>query len=103
MDTFYKDHNIPAYLCELLSLMGVVSLRDLLEIDEDFVDDIETQVRAGNFASQVDFSSRQNRMKYFGIDLPSTDTFRLRPLDRKKLLNMSELARSALNRKEDQT
>lgn len=64
MEKFYEENNIPSYLGELLRLMGVVSLADLLEIDGDFIDDIEKQVRDGNFNSQVDFESTQNKLKY---------------------------------------
>lgn len=103
METFLQQHDFPSHLVELLKLMGVCSIRDLLEVDPDFIADIEVQVRAGNFDSQVDFKtpgkqSLENRLKYFGINLICTETFQLRVLDRKKLLGVSKLAQEEIDK-----
>lgn len=72
MERFLDDQNIPKYNQLLLGLAGVKSLSDLEEISEEFLDDIQKQVRVDGFQSEVDFSSlsaRPNRLKYFGVDL----------------------------------
>lgn len=43
----------------LLKLAGVVSITDLVEVDEDFIDEVEKQVRQGDFSNQADFSLRE--------------------------------------------
>lgn len=55
MEKFLDSQRIPRHLQELLKLVGVVSLTDLQEINEEFVATIERQVRQGGFNSEVDF------------------------------------------------
>lgn len=81
MDKFLLQNNIPKYLEELLSLAGVFIIADLVEIDEDFLKGIEEDVRQQRYNDQVDFSSKQNRVKYFGSDYSNLELFSLRSLD----------------------
>lgn len=67
--------------------MGVSGL---IDIDEEFLQAIEQQVRIEAIQFQVDFTSKQNRMEYFGIDYAQLDQFSLRLMDRTKLLKVSE-------------
>lgn len=101
MDELLRTNGIPQYLQGLLGLMGVYSISDLTEINEEFLVSIETSVRQGAFDAQVDFKSKQNRIKYFGSDYAQLAEFSFRPLDRKKLLRLPELARAKLDSIED--
>lgn len=96
MEAFLTSLHIPRYNQRLLELAGVVGVSDLIDIDEDFLQSIEQQVRIGAFQFQVDFTSKQNRMEYFGIDYAQLDQFSFRLMDRTKLLKVSEAAKKKL-------
>lgn len=99
MEDFLTSVNIPKYMQCLLKLAGVNSIADLVEVDEDFVKEIEKQVREGGFSSQADFSSRPDQLKYLGGEYKNTESYTFRLMDRKKLLAVSESAKQKLTRK----
>lgn len=94
MEAFLKSQNVPDYISNLLDLAGISTVKDLLEIDKDVLVDIEAKVQQEGFKDQVDFESRQNRIKYFGINLASQKDFAFRLFDRKKLLKLPAAART---------
>lgn len=99
MEDFLTSINIPKYMQNLLKLAGVISISDLVEVDESFINEIEKQVRDGEFSNQADFSLRQNQLKYFGGEYTNTEHYKFRLMDRKKLLTVSESAKQKISRK----
>lgn len=90
MENLLAEHNIPSYLASLLSLAGVFNSADLGEVNDELLNLIEAKIRAGSFADQVDFKSKQNRLKYFGSDYSDLTSFSFRALDRMKLTRLAE-------------
>lgn len=97
MEKFLTEQNLPSHLQHLLKLAGVSCIEDLEDVNEEFVEDFEKKIRGGDISGLVDFGSRSNRIKYFGLDIADLEQFRFRMLDKKKLLKLSvaaELKRS---------
>lgn len=95
--SFLKTQKIPDHVSHLLELAGASYLEDLLCINEDFLEAIEQQIRQDGFKAQVDFSSKQNRLKYFGIDMFDVSSFSFRLMDRAKLLRLPTAVQSELD------
>lgn len=89
--------HIPPHVQNLLELVGVFFLHDLTEIDEAFLKNVEEQIRAGSVLNQINFASKINRIKYFGIDHHDVSSFHFRILDRIKLLRLPAAADEKLN------
>lgn len=98
MEKFFAANNIPSFLGNLLELMGVSSVQDLLSIDDSFIGDLEKNIQEDAFSSYITFDSKQKRIQYFGFDLASTKNFRLRPLDRMKLLGLKGIAQAEIDK-----
>lgn len=103
MEKVTKDlltqQNIPVHVQNLLELVGVCCLSDLLEINEDFIKNVEDQIKGGKVINLIDLSLKSNRMKYFGLDLYDVKSFEFRILDKMKLLKISAAAEVKLNQK----
>lgn len=84
--------HIPPHVQNLLELVGVFYLADLMEIDVAFIKNVEEQIQSGSVLNQVNFESKANRMKYFGIDHNDVSSFNFRILDRMKLLRLAAAA-----------
>lgn len=93
---FLTENFIPSHVQCLLELVGVNFLVDVVEINEPFINNVETQIKEGKMLNLVDFSSKANRIKYFGLDVPDVKSFEFRLLDRIKLLKISEAANGKL-------
>lgn len=89
--------HIPPHVQNLLELVGVFYLADLMDIDEAFIKNVEEQIRAGSVLNQINFESKANRIKYFGIDHNDVGSFEFRILDRMKLLRLAAAAEEKLN------
>lgn len=92
MEDFFKANSTPEHIKNILKLAGVTGLADFEEINEEFVSEIEEQVRKSGFKSIVDLTSRQKQILYLGIEVVDIGQFSFRLLDRKKLLALSGLA-----------
>lgn len=93
---FLTENFIPPHVQCLLELVGVNFLVDVVEVNEPFINNVEKQIKDGKLQNLVDFSSKANRMKYFGLDVPDVKSFEIRMLDRMKLLKISEAAKEKL-------
>lgn len=80
-----KKKLVPEYAINLLHLHGVAHVQDLENFGDEDIEHIEKCVRDGSFGKMVDFSSREIRMKYLGIDFLDLTEFSFRFLDMKKL------------------
>lgn len=98
MEDFLSSKNIPKYVQCLLKLSGVNSIADLVDIDAEFVDEIEKTVRDGGFSNQIDFTLRPAQLKYLGGEYANIQEYKFRLMDRKKLLTISESAKNKLSR-----
>lgn len=97
MEAFLNSMNIPKHIQRLLELAGVTCVADIVDINEEFLREVEQQVRTGSFQFQVDLTSKENRLKYFGVDYSQLDQFSFRLMERTKLLKLSEAARKKLD------
>lgn len=93
------ENNVPKHLQELLGLAGVFTVEDLLEVDGDFLLSIEEDVRNSRYNDQVDLDSKKNRIRYFGTEMSNLEVFSFRPLERKKLMKLAELAKEELQKR----
>lgn len=93
---FLLELNITNHVSLLLELYGVAFLDDLTSFDDSDIENIERNVRQGEFSNQVDFDSKQNRIKYLGFDLANWKDFTFRPIDKKKLSKIGAAASKKL-------
>lgn len=93
---FFTENYIPEHCQNLLKLYGIGSVQDLEAFVEEDIDSLEKCVRDGYFQGEVDFTSKATRISHFGADVVDVKNFRMRPLDRKKLLMLSAAAVKAL-------
>lgn len=93
---FLMELNITNHVSLLLELYGVAFLEDLRSFDDNDIESIERNVRQGEFSNQVDFDSKQNRIKYLGFDLANWKDFTFRPIDKKKLSKLGDAASKKL-------
>ncbi len=93
---FLTKHFIPQHVQCLLELVGVNFLVDLSVINESFITSVQEQIKAGKLSNLVDFSSKANKIKYFGLDVSDVNSFEFRMLDKIKLLKISEAVEEEL-------
>lgn len=74
------------YIAELLSIYGYNCLDDIANINDEDIEDIEKQIRDGNFNGVVDISFKVNRPKYFGSESLVHSQFSFAKLTKKKVL-----------------
>lgn len=87
-----KGKLLPDCMIELLSIYGYNLLEDIAEIDEESINDIEIQVRRGNFNGLIDIDSKSTRLKYFGSETLIHSQFSIAKITRKKVLSAAAAA-----------
>jgi hypothetical protein len=84
-----NELTVPNHLQLLLSIYGVTYVEDLIEFGGEEIDGLEAAIQEGRFDSFADFTSSQNRIKYFGSDISETKQFTLAKQDRDTLMAIS--------------
>lgn len=103
--SFLESLGIPRNIWLLMDLYGLRTLSDLTSLDGDMVKDIEASVGNESFAAMVDWSSKEERMKYLGYDCKHLPAFKFKPFDLRKLMVVASAATDevmAITRKKEQ-
>ena len=92
-------------MSNILDLHGISTLKDLTEIDETVLNDIEMSFREPSFIHQHDLTSKKQQINFFGTQIPNALTyfsnFKFKSFDRKKLLRLPQLATDELKKIEE--
>lgn len=91
---FYEVNLIPEHVRLLLGLHGVAFRLDLADFGADDIKEIEDEIRSGGYDDRVDLNDKSNQLKYLGMEFVDLEKFRFTSIDRKKLMAISEAARS---------
>lgn len=92
--------DLPGHVISLLHLYGIASIKDLVDFGETEIQEIQALIRGGTFGGQTDFTQKSNRKKFLDGELCDYSSFSFRPVDRKKLLKLAEIAKPAVDRKD---
>lgn len=92
-----NDLRLPEYALLLLETYGMRTLEDLTELTIEVIQEIVECVRASAFGD-IDFTSKSVKAQYLGGNYSDVKTFDFKPMDRKKLNRVGELAEKELQR-----
>lgn len=91
---FLQENLIPSHVSLLLEFYGVAFMQDLNEFGKDDVKAIEDFVRSGLISSETNLNQESDRLKFLGSEQADFKRFSFRPLERSKLLKLSNAAKS---------
>lgn len=87
---------LPPHVLLLLEFYGIRTLKDLTMIDSTTIAEVADTVKDGSLGDVVDLTLKANRMKYLGCDHTNLASFKFKPMDLKKLVQVSTFANQAL-------